>query len=231
MSQIPIFYAELECVYAQTVARGLRRLAVSAANPGEGVSFLARALARRGAATGLRTLLMDFNSFHPADTARGSWRPDGGSVRTAIVPIAADGLDFVPASSLASTDLSFRDPHRLRELLKEELADYDLIIADTSAVNRVNGRSVPPGVVAAACDAAVLVILAGVTTGHAARVAAASLRESGAELAGVVMNDRDNPMLVNELCREVERLRPFAPRLADWLERRLRGNALLRLHP
>lgn len=63
---IPIQYLELESLYAATVARGIRSLAVTSSEGGEGVSSICDALARRSEADGLRTLLVDLNLYHPA---------------------------------------------------------------------------------------------------------------------------------------------------------------------
>ena len=62
---IPIQYLELESLYAATVARGIRSLAVTSSEGGEGVSSICDALARRSEADGLRTLLVDLNLYHP----------------------------------------------------------------------------------------------------------------------------------------------------------------------
>ncbi|MGN4982002.1 hypothetical protein ACTFBY_11420 [Aeromonas dhakensis] len=71
---IPIQYLELESLYASTLARGIRSLAVTSAEGGEGVSTICEALARRAEADGLKTLLVDLNLYHPG---RRPARPGG----------------------------------------------------------------------------------------------------------------------------------------------------------
>lgn len=230
MNEIPIRYVELEAIHGRTLGAGMRTLAVTSANPGEGVTMLARALARRSAAAGKRTLLIDFNLFRPTvSEINAPWRPEGDSARSAVLPLGDDQLYGLPVSTLAATELSFRDPAVLRRAMAETLSDYDAIVIDTSSVNAANARNVPAEVAAAACEAAILVIRSGSTTGLAAKRAVDRLLQGGANLVGVAMNDLDNPTLCDELCREVNRLRRFAPRVCDWIVAKFRASEFLRI--
>lgn len=72
--------------------------------------------------------------------------------------------------------------------------------------------------------------------GVAGRTAASALREAraardaaGARLAGIAMNDRDNPRLAAEMARKAGRLARFAPRRRGRNEGALRGSSLLGL--
>lgn len=51
-SAFPVHYAEMEELFARTIGRGARSIAVTSANSGEGRTGIAYALARRSAVSG-----------------------------------------------------------------------------------------------------------------------------------------------------------------------------------
>lgn len=230
MSELPIHWAELEAVYARTVGSGVRTLAVTAPEGGEGVTTLARALAERAAAVGIQTLYIDFNLNRPMIPG-GSGLESEDTDQTLILPTGSAGLDVVPAPTRAANLLTLRDPARLRTALAGELAGYDLIVFDTSPVNAANRGNIPAEAVAAACDATLLVVLSGRTRTAAAQAAAERLRTAGARLTGIVMNDRFAPTLADELCREAARLGRWLPGLSGRLQRWLRRRPFLAMRP
>lgn len=227
MNELSPTYLELERVYASTIGRGARSVTVTGVVPGVGASLLARALAARASHGGLRAVYVDFNLARPVYQAlQTAWRPDDASVQTALVPVQDDQPYAVVPPPVTERDghLIFREGNVLRRLLDQDLASYDAIIIDTSAVGAVNGRNIPAEQVAAATDQTILVLLAGVTKTHTARHAVDRLTTAGAKLAGVVLNDRDNPSLADEMCREANRLRRFLPsltrRICAWVRQK-----------
>ncbi len=234
MTDLPVHYLELESVYAKTVGKGVRTLAVTSANSGEGVSMLSYALVRRGAAAGLQCVLIDFNMHRPwvcahMRTQPRTWLPADGSVHQALIETEHQGLFLVGAPAPGHNTISFRDPDRLRRTFTEDLADFDLIVCDTSAVNAVNHSNIPAESIAAPCDAALMVVLAGRTSEVAITSALEKLNHAGVNLVGTVFNDQFNPPLADELCRELDRMRRVAPRLVDGIKRRIRRNPLFRV--
>jgi protein-tyrosine kinase len=230
---LPIHYPEIDVVYRQTVGKGARTVCVTAANPGEGVSSLALALAHLGAVAGLETVLVDVNLPRPSASIalglkRTRWSPGDDSVRGAIASAAGMGLGVLPAPAGADP-LAFRDPVKLRRVFEVDLAGYDLIVVDTSPVNSTPGSAIPAEAIAAACEATVVVVLTGVTSEHAVRTAVERLTASGATVFGAVFNDRFNPCLADELCREVDRVARFAPRFSERLRRRILGSTIFNL--
>lgn len=232
MSGIPIEWAELEAVYARTLGRGLRSLAVTAAGPGEGVTTLARALAERAAAVGVRTLYVDFNLRNPmVPGGSGAFLAEDVAVENAVLPTLVDALHVMPAPTRAANPLALRDSARLRAALDNLLAEYAFIVFDTSPLNVTNGGNIPAEAVAAACDGVVLVVLAERTTAGAAGAATARLRRAGAQVIGVVMNDRFAPTLADELCREIGRFDRLAPGLVRRVQGWIKRKAFLGLRP
>lgn len=232
---LPVQRPELDAVYRQTVGKRVRTVCVAAAHAGEGVSTLALALARRGAAAGLRVLLIDANLAQPEVSARFGlrplpWSPVDGSAAHAVVPAESGGLSVLPAPS-GVDPLALRDTDQWRRMLEADLADYDLIVVDTSPVNSFDERSVPAEAIAAACAATVLVVLTGVTFERSVRAAAERLTAAGASLSGAVFNDRDERRLGDEIGRLIGRFAWLAPRLVARLRRRIGTNATLNLQP
>jgi len=230
---LPIHHPELEAIFRQTVGKAARTICIAAAMPGEGVTTFALALARRGAAGGLKTLFVDADVVHSDATtslglSRRYWSPADPSPRAAVARIDSCGFGVLPAPTGADP-LTFRDRGALRRMFDAALDDFELIVVDTTAIGDPNHYSIPAEVVAAACDATVLVVLAGVTSEHAVRLAVDRLAAADARLWGTVMNDRFNPSLAEELLRQVDRLTPVTPGLVASLRRLIRRSVFLNM--
>ena len=235
MSMLPHHYQELETIYAATLAGGMRTLAISAANPGEGVTTLAVALAERNLLAGRSTLLVDLNLHHPAledllsleeADIRPLPLPAPQLVRTAEEPVALTGIT---APSHREMVMKLRQPGILKQCIEVLKQRYDTLIFDTSALSRRNANNIPAEQVAAACDGSLLVVLAGQTTETMVSSAVEKLKTGGAQLNGCVLNDRNCPTLKSELLREIARIKPRFNAIANWLGRRVHDNRLLSL--
>lgn len=119
--------------------------------------------------------------------------------------------------------MSMREPGVFESHIKRWLNQYDSVIVDTSPISLNNGGNLPPEHVAGVCGAAILTVLAGKTTNTALANTLAKLNQAEVLLLGTVINDQFNPTLRNELLRELGRLEPHFPRLAEklrsWLNR------------
>jgi protein-tyrosine kinase len=231
---IPPHHMEIEQIYQQTLAQGMGSLAVTAANPGEGVSTVAIALAQRSLLAGRRTLLVDMNLFRPSLRALALEEPVD-TANPSIQPqlVGAEGCSLALVGVTAPTRreeiLRLRRPGEMARLIEAWLTEFDSVIFDTSPFSRINANNIPPEQIAAACDGCLLVVLAGRTTENMASVAVHKLRDSNAHLLGCVLNDRFNPPLQKELQREVNRLPRLLRRVADALRSWIRQSPLLSL--
>jgi protein-tyrosine kinase len=227
MTPLPIHYAEVQRMYAATVARGLRQLAVTAAEAGEGVSTIAYALARRAAAAGERTLLVEFNMFRPSLAGRlgiqekPAWRCDPDSSFAAMTEFPSIRLSLLPApQGLSSADLiRFSDSRAMTELFAAWRSRFDVIICDCSAINRANKGNIAAASICGAGAAAILVVLAGQTPARRVSDAVASLAEGGINVTGTILNKRFDPSLYQELMREAKRIEPFWPGFSKRIRR------------
>ncbi|EKP0262496.1 capsular biosynthesis protein [Aeromonas sobria] len=216
---IPIQYLELESLYAATLARGIRSLAITSAEGGEGVSSICDALARRAEADGLRTLLVDLNLYHPGRATAHAWGPND-----VPEPVAhGRSLSLLPAPG--KDLMAFRNKDTLRQLLQRWFEHYDVVIFDTSPLNALNRGNIPADQVCGACDGALLVVLAGVTPTSSVQSAVDKLTRADANLVGAIYNDKLNPGLASEILRELNRLP--SNRVTEWLKRWCRRSSLL----
>ncbi|OUS11952.1 hypothetical protein A9Q89_07260 [Gammaproteobacteria bacterium 53_120_T64] len=232
-------HMEIEQIYSRLLSCGQRALSICAANPGEGVTSVALALAQRNLLAGKSTLLVDFNCYRPTLKpllslgGNSAKHPEEMLFSAAAEPQllgSAEGelaITGIPCPQRREFIMTLRKPGMLEQCIEQWLQNYDSILFDTSALNRSNGNNIPPERVAAACDGAVLVVLAGSTTEAMAASAITRLQDGGAQLLACIYNDRDNPSLKNELLRELNRLEPRFKGIVRYLGAWLRNNRLL----
>ncbi|TDH58071.1 tyrosine-protein kinase family protein [Dankookia rubra] len=207
---------EIETVWRGLVASGLHCVAVTAANNGEGTSTIAAALARRAEHAGKTVLLAEIFADKPTLAARcGMHLPPGEPVR-----IGAEGLSVMALPANAPANWQQRDFFAWRMAAWQR--DYDLVVLDLAPVLASPGEGMGSLSVAAAAACTLLVVLAGKTKAEAVRKAQDRLGRAGANLLGIVLNDKENPSLKEELEREVSRIAGFLPGLARRLRSRVR---------
>lgn len=240
---------EIERIYTQLFSNTNTAIAICSAEQGEGVTSLAFALAQRNLLAGHSTLLVDLNLFRPAIKAVLDLQTELHSMQsnittmikktTANVYLNQPQLVFsvdnsivvngVTAPTKREHIIKLRQPGVLESCIEQWLTDYDTVIIDTSPLNRLNAQNIPAERVAAACDGAVLTVLASQTSESSLNSALTKLNNANALLLGSVFNDRDNPTLKAELLREVTRIPPFFNRLRNGLNKIINKSRLLTL--
>jgi len=224
---IPPQNMEIEKIYCNLLMGHNNSIAICSANQGEGVTSIALALAQRNLLAGKSTLVVDFNLYRPSfnkllPTDTNKLTSDESLESPQLVTTnEQDSVALIGVTSPKRRDLvlKLRHPGILEQCIEEWKTSYDTIIFDTSPINRVNANNIPAERVAAACDACLLVVLAGHTTEAMVTSAVDKLNTAGAQLQGCIYNDRDNPTLQKELLREVSRLEPKH----NWLTRTIRN--------
>lgn len=229
------YNTEIERIYAQVLTKGSRSIAITAANPNEGVTSLALALAQRNLLAGHSTVIVDLNLHNPSFKSQLSFKEEGHSESLFNAPqliSVKDGsivLTGITAPVQRKTIMKLRKPGVLKECINELKNSYHTIFFDTSAINQVNANNIPAELVAAACDGCLLVVLAGQTTESTIYAATQRLALSEADLLGCVFNDQYNPPLKDELQREINRLRPRFNGIANWLDKKICQQNLLNM--
>ncbi|WP_432452626.1 MULTISPECIES: hypothetical protein [unclassified Agarivorans] len=228
MIALPSTYQELERVYQRLPNHQNSCIGVSAAQPGEGVSTLVDAIAKRAAGAGRSVLVVDFNLHHPRrfDCPLFDLGWDRGEVK-GVVKDPSSLVDYLPAPLDKASLLKLKEPGYIEQQIEAWKQDYQLILIDTSAINQNNGGNVSAQRALAASDACILTVLAGVTARPAFQTAVNDLKLEDVRLLGVVMNDRFNPSLKAELLRESSRITILFPRFSQYLRRFLVNSQLL----
>ena len=213
---LPTSYQELERIYQTLTLQSSSCVAVSSAEPGEGVSLLVDALARRAASVQKKVLIVDFNLYHPRAVEADSVGWDKG-----VPPIPITTFDpavmLVPVPTDKSSQLKLREPKVLEALIEQWKQSYSLVILDCAAVNLNNQFNLPAAQVLKAADGVMMCYLAGHTAAVKLKQACAEIQSQNAMLLGVVLNDRYNPSLKSELLRCLPKMLTWAPWLSRWL--------------
>lgn len=220
--------SHVERIVFATFARGVRVIGVTGARPESGVSSVCRCIAEAVTRTGRKTLLLDLSGRPDPGPAAVSaaWRPGEGGAGQSIRP-EPGGYDRLAATFDAGSRGLFNNIDRLRRALGEDLSQYEAIVVDLPSVpvadqDRLNGAAV-----AAACDAVVLVCVAGEVSREQVSASLDALANAQAQLLGTVLNDMRNPTLGAEIAREAARFRRYLPRLSGWVERKALASVLL----
>jgi len=235
--ELPEHYAELERVYSRTIGSGLRSLAVTAAESGEGVTTLVVALAKRNRHSGRPTLVVDLNLHRPALHQR------FGLSFIPAVAVGARGMDalpqvdlgdqlfVIPASANRDEALLLRDATLFKKYLDAWSSQHHegVVLFDTTPVNGGNKGNIPAERVCKGCAGSILVVLAGKTPASAVRAALDRLKAEGVTPIGTVLNDRHNASLAEELRRESHHFDRFLPGFTQRLRGRIRASQLLNL--
>jgi len=163
---IPPEHIEVENIYAKMHLSKHRSIAITAANPQEGVTSLAIALAQRNLLSGNSTLIIDLNLHRPSFFSSLPLNEPSDSGQTIGLPqLVSDKeqntlLMGIPAPEDRAAIMKLRKPGVLESCIKICLQHYDNVIVDTSPLNESEANDIPAERIAAACDTTLLVVLA-----------------------------------------------------------------------
>lgn len=236
---LPTSYQELEKIYQGLSLKSSSCIAITSAEPGEGVSLIVDALAQRALSVQKRVLVVDLNLFHPRaviesfkqEQARSKAGSDAVSWRAGQPPEpiqqAASDADLITAPFDKESLLKLREAGFLEQLIEHWKQSYDLILLDCSAVNLNNHSNIPIVRVTQAADGVLLCYLAGKTAGVKLKQACHDIQQQGALVLGVILNDQFNPALKQELLRSLPKMLRWLPGFSTWLCNRVKVSQLL----
>jgi Mrp family chromosome partitioning ATPase len=226
---IPALNSETEQLFMKAESNGARTLCISGCHANSGVTSLTMALAERYLLSGYKTLLIDMNLHRP------SFAPlienDGLNGDALIVDKHSNRCFQGVCCDLDKTSLlEMRQGDFLTNQLKYYLENYDRIVIDTSPLLNQNRGNIPANLVAAACDCTLLCVEAGQTTKSQIVKALELLDFENVNVLGTVLNQKQQPSLVQELQREVNRLKWVPQRFRKRLHRKVSEYAFLQAH-
>lgn len=213
--RIPSCHMEIEQVFLELEKHECHSLCITSTNPGEGVSSLAQALTERYLLAGYRTLLVDLNLQNPSLTALSLDLDNNHTEDSHYLNYIEQNSQVVPGVPVPDNKakiVELRQPKKLNTQIKKWLEEFDKIIIDSSALSQLNANNIPAQSIAGCCDGTIMVVLSGQTLQTELKEALNTLENHHANLIGHVFNDKYQPRLKNEICREIERLH-FLPKI------------------
>jgi hypothetical protein len=226
----------VEQIVLSAEERKLRVIGFTSPHDHLGVGELSRMVADMSTRAGLRTLLIDLSQDAAAQRDDPSWSPGAEGIDKAIIrpPSFADfqdrgesEADLLQACRRATSHSRYNNVKALRQAFAQDLSDYDRIVLVLPEVGRSADVGINPLGPAAACDAVYLVCAPNVTGRDDLANATSSLRASGTQIAGLILNEAGQMTLGEEMARSVERIFRAAPRLGAWIAKRARTSKLL----
>ncbi|HEX8914692.1 MAG TPA: CpsD/CapB family tyrosine-protein kinase, partial [Humisphaera sp.] len=174
--------------------RRARTVLVASAAPGDGRSSTAANLAVALAGSGRRVLLIDADLRGPAlhavfGVSAGAGLSDllstgADALADAARPTGVQGLSLLPCGPAPADPTALLNDDALPTLLDAAADAYDAVVVDAAPLS----AGPDARIIAAHCDATLLVVRASASTRRGCVRACRSLLDVGARVAGVVMN-------------------------------------------
>jgi succinoglycan biosynthesis transport protein ExoP len=171
-----------------------RTLLVTSPSPGDGKTTVASNLAIAIAQTGKRVLLVDADCRRPmvhriygieAEVGISGVLSGQVDLAAAIHKSSTENLDILPCGALPPNPAEMLNSEGFTSLLHDLANRYDQVVVDSPPVAPVTDARI----LAAACDATILVVRAEKTSRRVAEHARDALVSVGGNLLGVVIND------------------------------------------
>lgn len=167
-----------------------RVIGITSPDRGAGVSSLCRMVAESFAQSGAKTLLVDLSQqTDTAINARPAWMPGGGA--TDFIQRDPRGYEIIASPPTTATRPLFNNVETLRRAFVDELSMYRTVVVDLPAIMEDVSGQINPVAVSRACDAVILVCVAGRTRRDRIAATVSTLAMAGVQLGGTVLNDMD----------------------------------------
>ena len=233
----PTAYTEINRIHRTALSAQEGTMVITCSRAGEGTSLLAYTLALRAAEAGKKALLVDLNMkntaiSHDLTLKRKDWKLHENAPAKAMKDLVeADkknkNLFYLAAPRDQETVTWLKDLTHAEQCLDALKSEYDYVIVDSTPIGVVNRYNADPVILAAAADRTIMTLLAGVTPRERVRRALRQLREGGANVEGVVVNDRHNPSLREQMLNFADGLKGVSPGFSSWLRQKISNSEAL----
>jgi Mrp family chromosome partitioning ATPase len=205
----------------------IRTLAVTSVSNGAGVSTVANGLAIAFSRSGRKTLLVDLTEPVRDGDVAVRWSP-GEPLPQDAVAHGSGTLAILSVVPTAANRALFGNVDVLQKVFQRDLAAYSNIVIDLPAVDDENAARLNPLAAARAADAVIMVALTGLVRRAELEAAAQKLKQVGANLTGLILNDQYCATLGEEIADVTyNRLGRIFPKLAHRLAQKALASAYL----
>lgn len=212
-------------------------IVITSTTDDEGASLVAHLMAQRSAENGKKTLLVDLNmkNTYASDLLandRLAWNltERAADDNLADLFVQVKGMDhlYILPAPLDSVSIQFlKDGARAGHFFKVLEEQFDNVVVDTTAVDATNRYNADPITLAMAANRTALVLLAARTAKSKVDSTIRQLREAGAHIEGIIVNDRENPSVKEQLLNFTRFLKKITPGLGEWLHYKVLHNEKL----
>ncbi|KJF86661.1 CpsD/CapB family tyrosine-protein kinase [Photobacterium phosphoreum] len=208
--KIPSYQMEIEDIFLFLEQQNYHSICITSSNPQEGVTSIAQAITERYLLAGYRTLLVDLNVQNPSlipliDIINKSHQDQ--NLNNYLTYDAHNKVGLLGASIINNKAhiIELRQPQNLKLKIDAWLLEFDKIIIDTSPLSQSSLHNIPAHTVASCCDGTILIVLSGKTQQNEIKDTIEKLTVYNAQLIGLVFNDKLQPHIKDEICREINR--------------------------
>lgn len=222
----------LETIYADITRQEIKQVAICSLQESSGNSTLALALAKRGASSGRKVLLIELNTARPIlhtlkSVIRNEWLPVEHDWRRGVQLNIEPFLSVLVTPRACAHNVEFNDLDTIKAFVAQASESFHLVICDCAPLLVDSSGQIPASIICSAFEHSMINVLTNINTESQLEEARENLVSCKANLAGVVMNDQYAPSLRDELFRESKRLNKILPRLMTKIRTKLRHSDLL----
>lgn len=223
----PTSFTEVSRIHRGALANLKGSMVITSSSNGEGATLLSHLMAQRSAEAGRKTLLIDLNMrntelSNELSPDRTAWNLGGRNFAEGfgdlIYPVPGDDKLFFMPAPLDSASVQFlKDMQHASAFFEALEKQFDHVVVDTTPVGSLNRYNIDPIALSAAARRSVFVMMANRTPKDKIHKSIKHLRESGANVEGIVVNDYENPSLRGQLNAFADLFKPLSPSFTQWV--------------
>jgi Mrp family chromosome partitioning ATPase len=219
-------------LYDEITMQQNKAVCFTASSPQEGTTTIASGMAKAVASLGLKVLYCDFCDYDTSlskQLNQNFVKSKGDALaqfNNNTYFIESLGFHLIPPPV---NHLTLLDNEVVTQLLEQAKEAYNLIVIDTNYFNNHSAVGKATDKLYKITDSTVLVVLSGGVTEEAVKGVVDKMHHKGIKISGIVMNDVNNPKLIDELTQASHKLDEYCPKIANKLRVWLDKSSLLKI--